>query len=250
MNENQTKTQENGVEIDIVGILRALLSKIWLIAIVVLIGAIGGRIYSKYFITPKYDSTVSIYVINNQENTAITYTDTQLSLQIIRDYKELITCREVLQRTIDNAGLNCTTGALRGKISLSNEEDTRIIDITVRDANPTEARRIAQSLCSVSSEYIKEIIQLEAVKQLGDPSEPTKPATPSISRWTILCGIVAGLIIVLILVIIFLLDNTIKSDKDVEKYLGWPTLASIPVKEDANKAKKTTKKTTKKGKKG
>lgn len=247
MNENQATKRENSFEIDLLGILRALWTKVWLIAIVVVLGGIGGMLYAKFFITPLYSSTVSIYVINNQENTAITYADTQLSLQIIRDYKELITCREVLQRTIDEANLGISTGALRGKISLSNEEDTRIIDITVRDADPVEAKRIALALCDVSSNFISDIIQLEAVKQLGDASTPKwgSPSSPNITKWTVLGAGVAGVLIALILVIIFLVDNTIKSADDVENYLGWPTLASIPMKEGSKKSKSTKK--TKKG---
>lgn len=259
MNENQTKSPESGVEIDIVGILRALLSKIWLIIIVVVIGAVAGRIYSKYFITPKYDSTVSIYVLNTKENTAVTYADTQLSLQIIRDYKEMISCPEVLWRTAkqlyglsDNVTAqerNREVSKLRGKVSLSNEEETRIIKIIVRDEEPQEAKRIADALCQESSAFIQDIISMDAVKPLGEAVLPTSPASPSVSRWTMLCGLIAGFVIVVILVVIFLLDNTIKTAEDIEKYLQWPTLASIPMKAGGDKkGKKDT--TKKKGKKG
>ena len=240
MKENQNQTQNT--EIDIVGILRALWTKAWLVAIAIIVGGAIGFIYSKGFIAPTYDSTVSIYVINNANDQAITYTDTQLSLQVVRDYKELITCREVLQRTIDKGSLTCTPAQLKKMISMSNKESTRIIDITIRNTDPDEAFHIAMTLCDVSSDYIQGIIGLEAVKQLGDASRPKTQSGPSVSRYTIVGALIAALIVIIILVIIFLLDNTIKSSEDVERYLGWPTLASIPMRKEKTKSSKKTKK--------
>lgn len=239
MNENQQTS--NGIEIDFVGIFRALWTKIWVIAIAVIIGAAAGYVYSEYFLTDQYDSTVSVYVLSNQEEHAATYTDTQLSLQVINDYKQIIVCRDVLEKTIAENDLAITPSALKGKISLANEENTRIIKITVRDADPQKAHDYANAICSTSAKYLENIISMEAIKRLGDASVPTSRSYPSVSKMTVLGGVLLGLLVVIILVIIFLLDNTIKSSQDVERYLGWPTLASIPMKQEKKQDKKPAK---------
>ena len=50
----------------------------------------------------------------------------------------------------------------------------------------------------------------------------------------------------LIIVVRFLMDDTIKSSEDVEKYLGWSTLALIPMMytdTPQNKSKNKSRKT-------
>ena len=45
-----------------------------------------------------------------------------------------------------------------------------------------------------------------------------------------------------IVIVRYLLDDTIKSSEDVEKYLGLSTLALIPIAENGEKAKTNKKK--------
>lgn len=144
----------------------------------------------------------------------------------------------MLEKTVEQHDLKISAAQLGSKISLSNEEDTRIIKITVRDADPNKACEYANAICETSAAYIEDIIGMTAIKRLGSAVAPTTRSYPNVTSFTALGGILLGLIAVIILVILFLVDNTIKSSQDIERYLGWPTLANIPMKQDAKKQNK------------
>ena len=48
-------------------------------------------------------------------------------------------------------------------------------------------------------------------------------------KWTLLGGCIGVFLVMAIVLIYYLLDDTIKTSDDVEKYLGLSTLALIPL---------------------
>ena len=72
---------------------------------------------------------------------------------------------------------------------------------------------------------------------------PTEKAGPSVVKWSLIGGIIGVLLVSAIVIIQYLMDDTIKTSDDVEKYLGLSTLALIPVavEETENKKKKRRK---------
>ncbi|MBQ8597501.1 MAG: protein-tyrosine kinase, partial [Lachnospiraceae bacterium] len=61
-------------------------------------------------------------------------------------------------------------------------------------------------------------------------------------KWTLIGGVLGCFILCAIILIQYLLDDTIKSSEDVEKYLGLSTLALIPVAVSAEETAKKKKK--------
>ena len=55
---------------------------------------------------PNYESTTKIYILNKQENNAVTYSDIQLGTQLTKDYAELIQSRFVLEEVVQGMGLD------------------------------------------------------------------------------------------------------------------------------------------------
>ena len=61
---------------------------------------------------------------------------------------------------------------------------------------------------------------------------PSAPTSPNVMRNTAL-GALAGLVIAAgIIVIRTIMNDAIRSEDDVEKYLGIPTLAAVPDRKD------------------
>lgn len=234
--------QNERTEIDLMEVLRLLLHNAWIIGIAAVVLALGGLVFSRFFITPKYTSTTSIYVLNNNENTGVTYTDTQLSLQIMKDYKEIITSRSVLEETIRLCNLDITYKSMKDKVKLSNTDGTRVIQISVTDPDPEMAREIADTIRVVSTDKIKAIVNVDAVNTVDEANLPTAASSPSVMRWTLIGFLAGALLAILVLIILYLVDTTIKSTDEIEKYLGLSTLASIPVIAAPDSAKKHKKK--------
>ena len=146
--------QTNEIEIDLWTLLAALWDKLFIIILSALTGAIIFYLFTTLFITPTYDSTTKIYVLNkqNSDNSSITYSDLQSSAQLTKDYMELVTTRPVLEKVISSLGLEkMTYNDLKEKINVSTATDGRIIYIKVTDENPKQAKDIADEIRSAVS---------------------------------------------------------------------------------------------------
>ncbi len=227
---NEKRNQEVLAEIDLKEALFFLLGKWYLIVGAALILGAMGWAYSTYAITPMYSSTTSLYVINQREDSQqINYNDTVLASQFLQDYKELILTRNVLERAIQDTGAQISTKTLKNRMTVANKEGTRVINISVLDPNPEMAQSLANAIFEASAQQIKETIEVDAVKLVSDATLPTAPSSPNVSQWMLLGAFAGGALMVIILFILFISDNTIKTTEDVQKYLGWSTLALVPV---------------------
>ena len=89
------------------------------------------------------------------------------------------------------------------------------------------------------SVQITEIMFAEAVNTVEEGNLPENPSSPSMMKNTVVGGFLGCLLAVGIILLKFMLDDTIKTPDDVEKYLGLGVLASVPVQPGTKKAKKT-----------
>ena len=233
---------DNEIEIDLEELFGLILHKLWLILLCgVITGAIGFGV-SAFLIAPKYDSTTGIYVMSKQDNGKLSYSDAQLSAQLTKDYEELITSRYVLENVIQQCNLICEYEQLLNRVTVKNASDTRIIYITVKDEDPAMAQYIANSIREVASVHIKSVTDVEAVNVVDQANYPKEPSEPSIPKWTIVGAFIGLLLSAAVVIIHYLADDTIKSSEDVERYLDWGTLAIIPIIDDNESGKGTSKK--------
>ena len=81
-------------------------------------------------------------------------------------------------------------------------------------------------------------MNIDAVNTVEEANLPTQKAAPNTMKNTLLGGILGVFIAIGIIVIIYILDDTIKTPDDVERYLELNVLASLPIKEGTKKNKK------------
>lgn len=224
-------------EIDWLDLLKAVFHKGWIVLAAAAAVALLTFCYCKFFVTPQYTSETSMYVIS-ASGESVTYTDTMFSLQIMKDYDKIINSRSVVEKVIEDLNLDVSVENLTKRISVSNPENTRVVYITVSDPDPEVAQRIANAVRETSAEQIQRIIKADAVNMVDPASLPDTPSSPRVFRTTVIGGLIGALLAVIVLVILYMADNTIKSAEDIEKYLNLPTLALIPQFEEENAEQK------------
>ena len=102
--ENQKNNDE--IEIDLLELLSVLLGRIWLIISVGIFCGAGCFAISRFILTPVYESSTRIYILNKTESQTVTYSDVQLGTQLTKDYAELINSRYVLEEVIQKLSLD------------------------------------------------------------------------------------------------------------------------------------------------
>lgn len=231
------------MEIDLREVFFALKKRALVIVAALLAGGLIAGVYTHTLVTPVYSATSTMLVLT-KETTLTSLADLQLGTQLTKDYSMLITSRTVLQEVVDNLRLDMGYRQLEAAVTVSNPEDTRILEITVTDPDPVMAKEIVDELAEVSSEFIGDQMEVIPPKIIEDGEVPTSQTSPNM-RKNVLFGAMAGLLLAAgTVVLMTVMDDSIRSEDDIERYLGIPTLASIPDRKDyiSGKGKSKSKK--------
>ena len=81
----------------------------------------------------------------------------------------------------------------------------------------------------MASVQIKEIMGVDAVNLVYAAETPQGKSGPSVTKNTLIAALVGLVAAVGVLVVIYLLDDTIRTEDDVERYLGLSVLGVIPI---------------------
>lgn len=226
------------MEIDLKEIFLVLRGKIAAIVVCALIGAITAGIFSFFVIEPMYSSTSKVYILT--QSTSITsLADIQLGSSLTSDYMELIKSRPVVEKVISNLELDMSYGQLLDELTVETPADTRILKITIKDHDPRMAMVIADEFADVSRKQISEIMKTDEPSVVERAHLADKPVSPN-KKMNVLIGLLLGMFLsMLVIIVLHLMDDTIKTQDDVDKYLHLNTLAVIPLKAGEEKQKKT-----------
>ena len=238
MNDRQYLENEE-MEIDLVELVMVLLHKWWLILIVALAGFAIAVGYTKFAVTPMYESTAMLYVLPN--TTSVTsVADLQIGSAITGDFEVIATSQPVIDKAIQaiekDEGKKFTRSKIQDMISVENKEDTRILILKAKSADPKDACMVANAMSEATAERMAEITKKDPPTTVEMAEVSKSPVSPSLTKNAILGFLLGAVLVCGILVVRFLLNDNIKTEEDVEKYLGVTTLVSIPyIKSKADK---------------
>lgn len=234
MERNSLVKDNDEIEIDLRELLTALKRRLWLIVLALLLGGGAAGAYSKLVLTPQYTSTAMLYVLS-KETTLTSLADLQIGSQLTTDYRIIMTSRPVLQNVIDSLGLEMSYRMLRNKLSIDNPTESRILTVTVKDPDPRLAKMIVDEVAYTASDYIGDIMEMVPPKMIEEGEIVPVPVSPN-NRKNTLLGAIAGAALVCGLTFLeVILNDTIRTDEDVAKYLGLTVLASVPEREGEDK---------------
>ncbi|MCK3858835.1 capsular biosynthesis protein CpsC [Streptococcus suis] len=219
--------ESNTIEIDVLSLLKTIWRKKIFILVTAVLGAGLAFVYSSFLVTPQYDSTTRIYVVsqNVEAGAGLTNQELQAGTYLVKDYKEIILSQDVLTQVATELNLNEN---LKEKVSVSIPVDTRILSISVRDADPNEAARIANSLRTFAAQKIVEVTKVSDVTTLEEAVPAEEPTTPNTKR-NIILGLLAGGILATGLVLVMeVLDDRVKRPQDIEEVMGLTLLGVVP----------------------
>jgi capsular polysaccharide biosynthesis protein len=240
LKQNQNDGIDND-EIDLMELFFEILDHWKMVLLSTILVAAIAFVYSEYLVTPMYESTSQLYVLS--KSTSITsLADIQMGSNLTNDYMVVVNGRPIIDQVIDNLGLDETYETLVGKITLNNPTDSRILEITVTDPDPERAKLIADEMAEVSSAFISEKMDQDPPSIIQYGYADGDKVSPSIRKNTLLGALVGAFIAVAFVVVIFLLNDTIMDQEDVEKKLGINLLGTVPLEQQDDKERKKRKK--------
>ena len=200
---------EEETEIDLIDLAWALLDKIHYIVLCFLIGAVIMNAYSYFLVRPTYKSTAKMYVVSASKNSVV-----------------------------DLDALN---------IGTSLTADTRILNINVVSTDPKSARDIANTLMDVSVDYLPKTMSTNAPNVAQKAKLADHKDGPSYTKYTMIGALAGAFLYCMYLVVKYLMDDTIHTADDMEKYFDIVPLAVIPDVEELASEKQQKKGKLEKG---
>ena len=229
--------EDDEMEIDLVEVFQLMLKRWWLIIGCAVVFAAAAFGYTKLFVTPQYEASSMIYILSKTTSISSTL-DLQLGKQLTVDFETLATSRPVVEKVIDELGLDTEYETLVGSITVSNPTDTQILKISARNPDPVLARDISNAMSDATAEQIAAVMVTDKPSTVEEAVVPRYPISPSVKKNTLIAGLAGALLVMAVIVLNYLFDDRIKSEEDIVKYLELNALASIPL----NKGEKSSKK--------
>lgn len=239
MNPNTNNLQKRYAEdeIDLLELAKALWKRAVILVLAFIIGFGGAGAATKLLITPTYRATSMIYVYG--KTTSITsLADLQIGSQLTADFQVIAKTRPVMERVIDKMHLDYSVEQLKSMIAIGTPDNSRILSITVTSTDPQEAADISNAVSEEVRLEIAEVMVTDEPTLVEPAVKPLRKAGPNTGKNAMMGGMLLFILVAGIYTILFLMDDTIRTEDDVNKYLGYNVLASIPSKNRRNKKRK------------
>ena len=238
---------EQEAEIDLIDLAWALLDKIHYIVLCFLIGAVIMNAYSYFLVRPTYKSTAKMYVVSASKNSVVDLDALNIGTSLTADYEQLMLSYPVLEQVINKLNLDMDSDTLVKMITLENPTDTRILNINVVSTDPKSARDIANTLMEVSVDYLPKTMSTNAPNVAQKAKLADHKNGPSYTKYTVIGALAGAFLYCMYLVVKYLMDDTIHTADDMEKYFDIVPLAVIPDVEELASEKQQKKGKLEKG---
>ena len=156
-----------------------------------------------------------------------------MSAALTDDYARIIKSRVVLNRVIRELQLDLDYKELSELVEVNNPDSTHIIEIIVTCDDLELSRNIANALLNVSVDQIYQIIGSSEPTVIDySEAEAVEDVTPCLAKYMIIGGLLGAVLVCAVLIVRMLMDTTMHSEEDVDRYLQLPVLASVPYYRD------------------
>lgn len=224
-------------EINLKRLFEVTLSLKWVIIGMMILMLAIGSLYSFCYVVPEYDSSIKLVLAQvvqntteeNQKTDAITSADIIINNQLVSTYTEIIKSKKIMKTVIEKLGLTIDEDQLSKKIVVGSIKETQILKITVSDEDSEKAKNIATEVANAFIEEIKSIYNISNINIIDQAEVGEKPSNVNHIKDLIIFEVLGIFLSGAIILIIYLIDTTIKDEKDIENELKLPALGMIPL---------------------
>lgn len=229
MQMNEMENQQYEQEIDLLELFRALIENWKPIVVTIVIAALIGFGVTKFLMVPQYEASVNMIVNAKQESNGSLTNDNIVSAKNLVDtYAIILKSNIVLDRVINDLHMDISYEALSQRIQVSSVNNTPIMRVSVRDADPQLAEKIIQRISQIAPSVIVDAVEAGSCKTVSKVSANPNPVSPNTTHNVALAGIIGAIVSMGFVVVRALFQNYIKDDEDIQKYLQLPVLGVIP----------------------
>ncbi len=236
------RLQDNNSSIDLKEYISIFRKRGWILAVLTSIAIIVSAVLNFFFINPVYQAELTFMVnFSQNENAQITKDDMDYGTTLVETYKPIVKSRKVTRTIKENLKLEMSQSEIGNSIEI-NSISGPVMSVTVKNTSAKLASDIANEVPEVFGEELKRITKVDGIEIIDTATTPTKPISPNKIKNIIMSVIIAIVISMFIMLLLEVLDNKIKTEEDIERYLEMTVLGSVSEFEVNNKSRKKFKK--------
>ncbi|MFX3617513.1 MAG: YveK family protein [Sporolactobacillus sp.] len=212
-------------------IFQTLRKRLSLIVIITLLAVAASAILTFFIMTPKYEASTQILVNQANANNASLYQQNavQTNVQLVNTYSVIIDNPAVLNQVIKRQNLNITAGELKDMLTVSTEQNSQVFTLTAESDSPSQSVKIVNGVAAAFRSQVQKVMNVDNVSilspaNLASSASPVKPKATTNLAIAFVIGLMVSIGIAFLLEF---LDNTLKTEEDLEEVLGLPVLGAI-----------------------
>jgi polysaccharide biosynthesis transport protein len=182
---------------------------------------------------PVYQATAKLLVIAKTDpdgGTSAALEGTLLSQQLVKSFGQMLKSRAVAEAALRLDPQPLTAQQLQQKVTAEPVADTLLIDLSVQDSNPVQAKRLTNSVARAFIDAVPRLqsgaaLRVSLVEPALTPAAPIRPRT----RVNVALGLLLGLMLGVGLALLReILDRSVKSSDELELAADSPVVGLIP----------------------
>ncbi|SNT01300.1 polysaccharide biosynthesis tyrosine autokinase [Rhodococcoides kyotonense] len=207
----------------------------WIVALVTVLGIVGGFVYS--MVSPdRYQACARLFVTTEGgSSVGEAYQNNLFSQERVNSYAGLATSTQVAQRAVDQLQQPMTANELRDRLTATPIEKTVLLDLCATDSDPEVARALTNAVAGQLTQVVQE---LETSQRGGSPAAgativdqadvPSSPMGTGLLSLLVLGGVAGLLVGVLAALARGLMDRSVRDRSRAEDISGRAVLGGIP----------------------
>ena len=209
-------------ELDLRSFFLVLLQSLRLIIAVSVAMAVVFGVATGLLTEDTYSARCSMYIMNvsqKDNSTGVSANGLEASQKLVDECIILIKSNNVMNKVaaqVNARGFSVTPSTVRSSLSMTAVENTALLRIISTTSDP----KLSQAICDELMKYVPDVVDY-AMKGLVtinkiDEVESAVKNSPMVARNAILGGVFGLLLVCALILVRYLMDNTIKDEKDLK----------------------------------
>ncbi len=234
------RDEEYGISFEtILKFIRVIAAQWWVIAILVLIFATAGFVFSKATYEDRFSSKILFNASNKSSDIAgeaakyTTASDVTASAMFATSFKIILSDTEYIYSLVQQAvkaqtGQEYSVGQIKGSVSASVISDTTMISVRVVTNDAEKSYQIGKALTSVYSQVMEDSFPNAEFTVVNDATVPSSPDSDYSGILYTFIGAVGGAIIAFAIILISnRIKNLVQTSDDIKKRYNLNIIATV-----------------------
>ena len=219
------------VEIDLIRLLVTCLRRWWVFALCGLLSTALAIAFSVFYLTPLYESSISLYVNNRMDRTDSDYvstSDMSASRSLVSTYITISKSDRVMSAVSKALDNQYSSNYLKSVVSAKQQGQTELFTVTVTTTDPERSSLIANTIADVFPSVLSEIVEGSSAKVIDYGKVPNYKSFPNNTK-NAMIGLLIGVVLAGIIIFLeFITDVRVMDEEDLSSICDYPLLGQIP----------------------